>query len=119
MKIYEAAPHLPYPKAVEKDGTLYISGQLGINPETEKLFDSVEDQLKQALKNIFDISQEAGMDKTNIVRCVILLDSLADYPKVNTIYTEMFAGHKPSRVCYEVAKLPLEAKVEVSAIAAK
>ncbi len=108
----------PYSQAVE-NGALYISGQLPIDGATGKMAEGIEAQTHQSLKNLGHILSEAGYTFDNIVKTTVLLDSIADFGAMNAIYAEYFQGDKPARVCYEVAKLPMGALVEIDAIAVK
>ena len=108
----------PYSQAVE-NGALYISGQLPIDGATGQMAEGIEAQTHQSLKNLGHILQEAGYSFDNVVKTTVLLDSISDFAAMNAIYAEYFQGDKPARVCYEVAKLPMGAKVEIDAIAVK
>ncbi len=108
----------PYSQAVE-NGALYISGQLPIDGATGQMAEGIEAQTHQSLKNLGHILQEAGYTYDNVVKTTVLLDSIADFGAMNAIYAEYFQGDKPARVCYEVAKLPMGALVEIDAIAVK
>ncbi|MBE6195649.1 MAG: RidA family protein [Rikenellaceae bacterium] len=108
----------PYSQAVE-NGALYISGQLPIDGATGKMAEGIEAQTHQSLKNLGHILSEAGYTFDNVVKTTVLLDSIADFGAMNAIYAEYFQGDKPARVCYEVAKLPMGALVEIDAIAVK
>lgn len=108
----------PYSQAVE-NGALYISGQLPIDGATGQMAEGIEAQTHQSLKNLGYILEEAGYSFDNIVKTTVLLDSIADFGAMNAIYAEYFKGDKPARVCYEVAKLPMGALVEIDAIAIK
>ena len=103
----------PYSQAVEVNGTLYISGQLPINPET------IEEQTAQCLKNIGAILKEAGYTFDNVVKSTVLLDNIADFGAMNEVYASVYTKDMPARVCYEVAKLPMGAKVEIETVAVK
>lgn len=108
----------PYSQAVE-NGALYISGQLPIDGATGQMAEGIEAQTHQSLKNLGHILQEAGYSFNNVVKTTVLLDSITDFAAMNAIYAEYFQGDKPARVCYEVAKLPMGALVEIDAIAVK
>ena len=109
----------PYSQAVEADGTLYISGQLPVDGATGTMPATIEEQTHQSLKNLGHILREAGMDYSNIVKTTVLLDSIADFAAMNAVYAGYFEGAMPARVCFEVAKLPMGAKVEIDAIAVR
>lgn len=109
----------PYSQAIEANGTLYISGQLPVDGATGQMADSIEEQTHQSLKNLGHILQEAGYDYANVVKTTVLLDSIADFAAMNAVYATYFTSEMPARVCFEVAKLPMGAKVEIDAIAVK
>lgn len=107
----------PYSQAVMANGTLYISGQIPVNPADGKVADNIEDQARQVLKNIGAILEEAGLDYSNVVKTTVLLADIADFGAVNAVYSGFFASEQPARACYQVAALPLGVKVEIEAIA--
>lgn len=109
----------PYSQAVEANGTLYISGQLPVNGATGTAPEGIEAQTKQSLENINAILTKAGYSLADVVKVTVLLDSIADFVAMNGVYSTYFTTDMPARVCYEVAKLPLGALVEIDAIAVK
>ncbi len=109
----------PYSQAVECSGTLYISGQLPIDGAKGVMAETIEEQTRQSLTNMGYILSEAGYTFNDVVKVTVLLDSIADFAAMNGIYASFFEGQKPARICYEVAKLPMGAKVEIDAIAVK
>lgn len=97
---------------------LYISGQLGINPLTNKLEEkTVVEQTRQALENLKSILENNGLNMSNIVKTTVLLDNIEDFSEVNRVYGEFFNKPYPARSAFEVGKLPLNALVEIEAIA--
>lgn len=109
----------PYSQAVMFNDTLYLSGQLGGNPATGELGATVEEQTRQALTNLGAVLEEAGLSYSDVVKTTVLLADIADFGAMNAIYAEYFTADKPARVCYQVAALPKNAKVEIDAIAVK
>ncbi len=109
----------PYSQAVMADGTLYISGQLPVNPADGIMPQTIEEQTTRSLKNIGAILEEAGLGFDNVVKTTVLLDDIANFSAMNGVYAEFFTGDKPARACYQVAALPMGAKVEIEAIAVK
>ena len=109
----------PYSQAVEANGTLYISGQLPIDAYTGKMAETIEEQTRQSLTNLSYIAKEAGYELSDAVKVTVLLDDIADFAAMNGVYAQFFTENMPARVCYEVAKLPMGAKVEIDAILAK
>lgn len=110
----------PYSQAIEANGTLYISGQISLDPQTmEFVSNDVEAQTHQCLKNIQAILSEAGYTLENVVKCGIFLADMNDFTVVNDVYAQYFSNHKPARACVQVARLPRDAKIEIEAIAVK
>ena len=109
----------PYSQAVEAGGALYVSGQLPIDGATGRMAEGIEAQTRQSLANLGHILKEAGYDYSNVVKTVVLLDSIADFGAMNAVYAEYFTSDMPARMCYEVAELPMSALVELDAVAVK
>ena len=110
----------PYSHSVLVERNIqFISGQLGLDPETMALKEGVEAQAVQALENLGSILKEARMDYSNIVKTTVFLKNMSDFPKVNEIYANYFKENPPARSCVAVAELPLGALYEVEAIAVK
>lgn len=108
----------PYNQAVMSNDTLYVSGQIPMNPETGKLeLDDIETQTHQVMKNIQAILKEAGMDFSNVVKCSIFISEMQDFPLINKAYAEYFTEDAPARETVQVARLPLSVDVEISCIA--
>lgn len=107
----------PYSQAVEINGTLFISGQLPVDPTTGKMPEGIESQTRQSLTNIGAILKEAGLGFNDIAKTTVLLSDIKDFAAMNAVYAEFFPEDKPARVCYQVAALPLGAMVEIDAIA--
>ncbi len=100
--------------------TLYISGQLPIDPTTGKFdSDDISDQTKRSLMNAKAIIEAAGFCIDDVVKVTVLLDDINDFAKMNKVYADFFTSNCPARAAYEVAKLPLAAKVEIEMIVAK
>ena len=114
------APIGPYSQAVLVNDTLYVSGQIPLNPNTGELVnDSIENSCKQVLENIGKLLNEAGMNYSDIVKCSIFLKDLNDFVAVNTIYATYFNQNPPARETVQVSKLPMDVSVEISCIAVK
>ncbi len=110
----------PYSQAIEANGTLYISGQIPLDPQTmEFVSDDVAKQTDQCLKNLQAILECSGYSLKDVVKCGIFLADMNDFATVNEVYGRYFNDHKPARACVEVARLPRDAKVEIEAIAVK
>ena len=110
----------PYSQAVEVNGTLYISGQVPLNPDTGELAgDTITEQTEQVLKNIRFIVNAAGYSMKEIVKTTCMLQDMNDFAEMNKAYKKFFPDNPPARAAYEVAKLPLNVKIEIEAIAAR
>jgi 2-iminobutanoate/2-iminopropanoate deaminase len=108
----------PYSQAVDKDGFIFVSGQLPID-ETTGAFagEDIASQTKQSLQNIKYILEEAGLEMKDISKTTILLKNIEDFAIVNEVYGQFFSAPYPARATYEVARLPKDALIEIEAIA--
>lgn len=109
----------PYSQAVEAAGTLYISGQLPIDPATKAMPEGIRAQTEQSLKNIAAILEAAGYSKNDVVKSTVLLKDIADFGAMNEVYAGFYTENPPARVAYQVAALPMGALVEIETIAVK
>jgi len=110
----------PYSQAVEMNRTLYISGQIGIDPKTGKIVEGdIKDQTRQVLKNIEAILQAAGYSFVEVVKSTCLLSNIADFKAMNEVYGEFYFEHQPARAAFAVKDLPLGALIEIETVAAK
>ena len=107
----------PYSQAVTANGFVYLSGQLGLVPETGKLAEGgTAAQAAQAFRNIDAVLTAAGSCAANVVKTLCFLTDLGDFAEFNALYAEYFTG-KPARSCVEVSALPLGGSVEIEVIA--
>lgn len=114
------APIGPYSQAILSNDTLYVSGQIPLNPQTGELVDSsVSDATHQVMKNILALVGEAGMDVNNVVKCSIFLSDMNNFSAVNDVYASYFGELPPARETVQVARLPKGVDVEISCIAVK
>jgi len=114
------APVGPYSQAILTENTLYISGQIPLNPETGELeIETIELATKRVLNNIGKLLEAAGLGFENVVKCSIFLKDLNDFSAVNNIYATFFPGIPPARETVQVARLPLDVNIEISCIAVK
>ncbi len=113
------SPVGPYNQSVLAGNTLYVSGQIAIDPSTGLLVqDTIEIETHQVLKNLGAILKEAGMGFEHIVKCSVFVSDMNMYSRINTVYAEYFDEQTaPARELVEVANLPKFVNVEVSAIA--
>lgn len=117
---FAPAPVGPYEQALLVDNTLYISGQIPINPYNGQLIDSsYAEATQQVMLNLEAILKEAKMTLADVVRCTIFVNDLSHFGEVNEMYGTFFTKMAPSRECVQVAALPKGALVEISAIAVK
>ena len=108
----------PYSTANIFGGVCYMSGMLGVNPENGKLAEGgVEAQARQAMQNISAVLGELGLTTANVLKTTVFLADLNDFAKVNAIYADFFGPDYPARSCVQVARLPMDALVEIEAIA--
>lgn len=110
----------PYSQAVEANGTLYISGQIPINPETGKLAEGgITEQTLQVFRNIEAILLEAGYSFKEVVKSTCLLSDMGDFKAMNEVYSGFYPEKKPARATYAVKGLPMGALIEIETIAVK
>ena len=109
----------PYSQAIEMGNFLYLSGQLGVNPETGNLEEGVEAQAERAISNMKAILAAAGTDISHVVKTTVFLKSMADFAAVNAIYAAHFTQPFPARSCVQVAELPKGGLVEIEAVCVK
>ena len=111
----------PYSQAVRAAGLLFVSGQLGLDPQTGELVsDEIRQQTIRVMDNLKAVLAAANLDFSNVVRADIFITSMKDFPLVNEIYASYFPGeYRCARQTVEVSALPRGAKVEISLIAAE
>jgi 2-iminobutanoate/2-iminopropanoate deaminase len=107
----------PYSQAVEKNGMTFISGQLGVDPVTSELGKTIEIQAEQAFLNLEQILIANNQSLANVVKVTIYLKDMLHFEHINEIYQKHFREPYPAREVVEISRLPLNAFVEVSAIA--
>jgi 2-iminobutanoate/2-iminopropanoate deaminase len=109
----------PYSQAIAKDGFLFVSGQLPLDPSSgEVVGTNAAQQLEQSLKNMSAIAEAAGTSLSKTVKTTVLLTDLGEFAAVNEIYGRFFSEPYPARACYQVVALPKGARVEVEAVVA-
>jgi 2-iminobutanoate/2-iminopropanoate deaminase len=110
----------PYSQGILSGNTLYIAGQIAIDPETGKMDTlDIETEIKRVLKNLGAVLEAAGMSYSNIVKTTIYTTNLKYFKIINTLYGENFKTGFPARETVQVAALPAKARIEISAIAIK
>ena len=108
----------PYSQAIQAGNTIYVSGQLPIDPATGAFAgDDITAQTRQSLTNMKNILIEAGTDMSAVVKTTVLLADIADFAAMNAVYAEFFAAPYPARAAFQVACLPRNALVEIECVA--
>lgn len=110
----------PYSQAIEVGETLYVSGQIPLNPQTMKMVDGgIQEQTEQVLKNIGAILKEAGYKFSDVVKSTCLLSTMANFKAMNEVYANYYPANAPARAAFAVKELPMGALIEIETIAAK
>jgi 2-iminobutanoate/2-iminopropanoate deaminase len=104
----------PYSPAVRAGDWLALAGQVGVDPATGKLAgEGVADQTRQALANVAAVLGDCGASLADVAKTTVFLLDMSDFPVMNEVYADAFAGHRPARSTVAVAALPVGARVEV------
>lgn len=110
----------PYSQAIQAGNTIYVSGQLPIDPAAGTFAgEDIAAQTRQSLCNIKAILAAAGADMSNVVKTTVLLADIADFAAMNAVYAEFFSAPFPARAAFQAAALPKNAKVEIECVAVK
>lgn len=110
----------PYSQAVLSGNTLYISGQVPIDPSTGKIVEGgITEQAQQVMKNIGSILTEAGYSYTDVVKSTVFLSDMANFKAMNEVYARYYTENQPARSAFAVRELPLGALIEIETIAVK
>lgn len=110
----------PYSQAIEAGGTIYVSGQLPINPATGQFAEGgIKELTRQSLTNMQHILQQAGCDMQHVVKTSVFLADMNDFAEMNKVYAEFFKAPFPARSAVAVKTLPKGARVEIECIAVK
>lgn len=108
----------PYSQAIVSNGTVYVSGQLPIDPATGEFAEGgIDAQARQSLTNISNILQAEGLTMANVVKVTVLLADISDFAAVNEVYKEFFEAPFPARSAFAVSALPKGGRIEIEAIA--
>ncbi len=114
------APIGPYNQAVLAGGTLYISGQIAMDPKTGQLHvEDIKEETHRVMKHLGSILEAAEMDYSNIVKCSIFISDMGQFANINEVYGAYFKADPPARETVQVSCLPKNVNVEISAIAVK
>ncbi|MCD6354228.1 MAG: RidA family protein [Prolixibacteraceae bacterium] len=110
----------PYSQAVEANGTLYISGQVPLVPETKEIVDGgIKEQTFQVMKNIGAILEAAGYTFDDVVKTTCLLSDMRNFKQMNEVYAQFYTENQPARAAFAVKELPLGVMIEIETIAVK
>ena len=109
----------PYSQAVEAGGFMFASGQIPIDPATGNIPEGIEAQARQALTNVKNLIEAAGLTLDAVVKTSVFIRNMDDFAKVNEIYAQFFTDRYPARSCVEVSRLPKDVLIEVEVIAAR
>ena len=107
----------PYSQGIKCGNLIFTSGQLPIDTKSGELKTDVKEATRQSIENIKAILEEGGSSLDNVVKVVIYLKDLGDFLIVNEVYSEYFGKNSPARSCVQVAKLPMDAVIEIEVIA--
>ena len=108
----------PYSQAVRSGNLVFCSGQIPLDPATGSMVsEDIELQTRQCLTNLNAVLEAAGSSLKRALKIQIFITDMADFPRVNGVYSEFFDGEYPARFCVEVPALPLGAKIEIDAVA--
>jgi 2-iminobutanoate/2-iminopropanoate deaminase len=116
----EGAPKAigPYSQAVIVDGTIYLAGQIALDPTTNEVVGkTTAEQTDRVLKNLAAVLTAAGSGFNRVVKTTVYLIDMADFPAMNEVYARHFVGHKPARATIQAAALPKGVRIEIDAIA--
>ncbi len=110
----------PYSQAVESKGILFVSGQLGVDPGTGRMVEGgVREQTRRLLENMKTVLLAAGYNLDDVVKCTVYLKDIGDFQAMNEVYATFFEKDPPARAAFQVAALPLDALVEIEAVAVR
>ena len=109
----------PYSQGIEINGFLFLSGQIGIAPESGNLADGLIEQTRQIFRNISAVLESAGCRLSDVIKSTVYIKNMSDVPRFNEVYAEFFKSDPPARSTVEVSALPRNALVEIDVIAHK
>ena len=109
----------PYSAGIATGDMVFLSGQLGLNPETGKLAEGVVEQAKQSLANVGALLESQGLTYADVVKTTVLLADIADFAAVNEVYASCFTEPYPARSCFAVKDIPMGGLVEIEVIAVR
>jgi 2-iminobutanoate/2-iminopropanoate deaminase len=108
----------PYSQAIRANGLVFTSGQIPLDPDTGKLVEGgIEEQTRRVMENLSAVLESAGADFTRVVKSTVYLTDIGDFTRVNNVYGAFFSADPPARSAFQVAALPLGARVEIEMVA--
>ncbi len=107
----------PYSQATVHGNTLYVSGQIPVNPKTGEIPTDIKEQTRQSLENVKAIVEAAGSNMGLVLRCGIFVKDMNDFTAINEVYATFFEEPYPARATVEVARLPKDVNIEIEATA--
>ena len=110
----------PYSVATEANGFVFVSGQIGLDPERGRVVTGgTAVEARRIMENLKTILEDLDLDFSHVVKATVFLKDIRDFAVVNEIYGDYFAGHDPARSTVEVGNLPLDVSVEIEIVAAR
>lgn len=109
----------PYSQAIEVNGMVFTSGVIPVVPATGEIPAGIEAQAKQAIGNLIELVNAAGVSVGNVIKTTVFIKNMDDFGKINEIYSQFFKTDCPARSCVEVARLPKDVLIEIEAIGIK
>ncbi len=109
----------PYSQGLDIGSMVFVSGQIPVDPATGTMAETIEEQTTQSLTNLKNILATGGLTMSNVVKTVVFLSDLNDFPAMNAVYETFFEKPFPARSCVQVAAIPKGAKIEIECIAVK
>lgn len=120
ISMTDQPPTSPFSPAILVKDTLFISGQLGMSPETGKLEGpTMTEQAERIIRNIEALCKKAGLDLSHVVETTVFITDFAEFGEFNAVYRKYFPTVPPTRATVQVVKLAMDAKIEISAVAVK
>ena len=109
----------PYSQGIEISGFIFLSGQIGLKPDTGEMVEGLVQQTHQVLKNVSALLESEGCSLSNVIKSTVYLRNMSDFAQFNQTYSEYFKDNPPARTAVEVSALPRNALIEIDVIASK
>jgi len=109
----------PYSQAIKTDQLIYSSGQIPLDTDENIVSDNIQDQTRQCLNNVKNVLEAGGSSLDKVIKTTVLLDDMANFAAMNEVYASFFNEPYPARSCFQVVRLPKDAKVEIEVIASR